>query len=88
MVKCTYKDLLLPLLESTGQKEFQELRNILLLQMDENISKLNGETCENICMIWDAVIKTDMSTKRNKLRLAAIDKLCQNMQLMDIPHSH
>ncbi|KAG7201599.1 hypothetical protein KM043_004340 [Ampulex compressa] len=88
MLKCTYKDLLLPLLESTRQKEFQELLNILLLQTDKNMTKLNGETCENIFVIWDAVIKTDMSTKRNKLRLAAIDKLCQNMQLMDVPHSH
>lgn len=39
---------------------------------------------ENICIIWNAILKTDMSNDRNKLRLIAISNLIQTMQTVNI----
>lgn len=40
---------------------------------------------ENICIIWNTILKINMSNDRNKLRLIAINNLIQTIQTINIP---
>lgn len=78
-------DVLLPLLESTETKLLSVFLEELDNQLVQSLLHSQKNYLENICMIWNAVLKTDMSTDRNRLRLAAINNLIQTIQTANIP---
>ncbi|XP_076751649.1 uncharacterized protein LOC143423901 isoform X2 [Xylocopa sonorina] len=78
-------DVLLPLLESSEPKEFSEFLEELHNQLVKAIQNVHGNDLENICIIWNAVLKTDMSNDRSKLRLIAINNLIKTIQAINIP---
>ncbi|XP_076391389.1 uncharacterized protein LOC100882148 [Megachile rotundata] len=77
-------DVILPLLESSEPKEFQELLEQLHNQVIKILSSTQESDMESICIIWNSILKTNMSNNRNKLRLLAINKLIQTIQTVNI----
>ena len=77
-------DVLLPLLESSEPKEFHEFLEYLHNQMVQILSNMEEDKLENVCIIWNAVLKTNMSVDRSKLRLVAINKLIQVIHVVNI----
>ncbi|XP_054006191.1 uncharacterized protein LOC128891051 [Hylaeus anthracinus] len=82
---CT--DVLLPLLESTEPQEFHDFLEHLHDQMVKFLSNTKENDLNNVCIIWNAILKTNMSGNRNKLRLTAINKLIQTIQIVTIPNN-
>ncbi|XP_076246038.1 uncharacterized protein LOC143186329 [Calliopsis andreniformis] len=78
-------DVLLPLLESSEPKEFKEFLEYLHSQMIKILSNARESDLKNLCTIWDAILKTNMSVDRSKLRLTTIIKLFQIIQITNIP---
>lgn len=82
------EDLLLPLIESTEVKTFQDLLKVIHLQMMEELPKTNSNLLKNIFIVWNAILKSDMSLNRNKLRTTAVEHLCKNIQFATISDQH
>ncbi|KAK2582637.1 hypothetical protein KPH14_004919 [Odynerus spinipes] len=88
MLKYPCEDLLLPLIESTEAKAFQDLLKVIYPQMIEELPKLNSSSLKSIFLIWNAILKSDMSAKRNKFRTTAIEHLLRNIQIVNISEQH
>ncbi|XP_046813158.1 uncharacterized protein LOC124421519 [Vespa crabro] len=88
MLKFPCENLLLPLIESTEAKLFQNLLNLIHYQMMEELPKLNSNLLENIFIVWNAILKSDMSAKRNKFRTVAIENLFKNIQVVNISEQY
>ncbi|CAL7946235.1 unnamed protein product [Xylocopa violacea] len=78
-------DVLLPLLESSEPKEFSEFLEELHNQLVKAVLNVQENDLKTICIIWNAVLKTNMSNDRSKLRLIAINNLIQTIQAINIP---
>ncbi|KAL2717119.1 hypothetical protein V1478_012819 [Vespula squamosa] len=88
MLKFPCEDLLLPLIESTEAKLFQNLLKSIHFQMMEELPKLNSNLLENIFIVWNTILKSDMSAKRNKFRTVAIENLFRNIQIINISEQY
>ncbi|XP_017799294.1 PREDICTED: uncharacterized protein LOC108580138 [Habropoda laboriosa] len=78
-------DVLLPLLGSSEPKELYEFLEQLHNQLIKTLLKVQENDLENICIIWNTILKTNMSNDRNKLRLTAINNLIQIIQTVKVP---
>lgn len=54
----------------------------------EELPKLNSNSLENIFIVWNAILKSDMSAKRNKFRTVAIENLFRNVQVVNISEQY
>nr|XP_050844411.1 uncharacterized protein LOC127061503 [Vespula vulgaris] len=88
MLKFPCEDLLLPLIETTEAKLFQNLLKSIHFQMMEELPKLNSNSLENIFIVWNAILKSDMSAKRNKFRTVAIENLFRIIQVVNISEQY
>lgn len=77
-------DVLTPLLASSELNELSEFTEELHDQLVKTLLGKQENNLENICIIWNAILKTDMSNDRNKLRLIAINNLIQTIQTVNI----
>nr|XP_034173255.1 uncharacterized protein LOC117601077 [Osmia lignaria]XP_034173257.1 uncharacterized protein LOC117601077 [Osmia lignaria]XP_034173258.1 uncharacterized protein LOC117601077 [Osmia lignaria]XP_034173259.1 uncharacterized protein LOC117601077 [Osmia lignaria]XP_034173260.1 uncharacterized protein LOC117601077 [Osmia lignaria]XP_034173261.1 uncharacterized protein LOC117601077 [Osmia lignaria]XP_034173262.1 uncharacterized protein LOC117601077 [Osmia lignaria]XP_034173263.1 uncharacterized p len=80
-------DVILPLLESSEAKEVHELFEHLHNQVIKALSNAQENDVENIYIIWNSILKINMSNNRSKLRLLAISKLIQTIQNIIIPRN-
>ncbi|KZC10941.1 Serologically defined colon cancer antigen 8 like protein [Dufourea novaeangliae] len=84
LLKYPSTHVLLPLLESSESTELQVFLEHLHDQMVKAITHIQPNDLENVCIIWQAVLKTNMSHDRNRLRLIAIKKLIQIIQVLNV----
>ncbi|XP_066601337.1 uncharacterized protein [Prorops nasuta] len=88
MLKNAHESLILILLEFIEVKEFQELLKQLEQQLVKDLSNYNNDSLGNTLIIWNTVMKADMSVQRNKLRVGSIDDLYQIIQSSAISKNH
>ncbi|XP_076648350.1 uncharacterized protein LOC143356498 [Halictus rubicundus] len=79
-------DVLFPLLESSESLELEEFLKDLQDQMVRAITHVKPNDLENVCTIWNFILKINMSNDRNKLRLTAINKSIQTIQVLNVPN--
>ncbi|KAK9308232.1 hypothetical protein QLX08_001704 [Tetragonisca angustula] len=77
-------DVLSPLLASSELKEFSDFTKELHNRLVKALLNAGESDLENICFIWNAILKTNMSNDRNKLRLTAINNLIQTIQTVNV----
>ncbi|KAF3421290.1 hypothetical protein E2986_10325 [Frieseomelitta varia] len=77
-------DVLSPLLASSELKEFSDFTEELHNRLVKALLNAEVNDLENICFIWNAILKTNMSNDRNKLRLTAISNLIQTIQTVNV----
>ncbi|XP_031839197.1 uncharacterized protein LOC116429879 [Nomia melanderi] len=80
------ENVLLPFLESSESIELEKFLEHLHNQMIRAITDVQENDLENVCIIWNSILKTNMSNDRNKLRLTAINKSIQMIQVLNIPN--
>ncbi|XP_012215801.1 uncharacterized protein [Linepithema humile] len=88
MLKHSCKNLLEPLLMSTGLKEFYELLKLLHDETVNSLLQADEAVWTNSFVIWNSIIKTNMNAKRNKMRLVAINNLFQIILSLYIPDNY
>ncbi|XP_076636388.1 uncharacterized protein LOC143349203 [Colletes latitarsis] len=85
LLKYPCTDVLLPLFESSKPQEFNKFLEYLHDHMVKILLNVQKNDLENVFIIWHAILKINMSVDRNKLRLTAINKLLQTIQIVNIP---
>ncbi|XP_066587720.1 uncharacterized protein [Prorops nasuta] len=88
MLTNAHENLILILLEFTEVKELQELLKQLEQQLVKDLSNHNKDSLRNTLIVWNTVMKADMSFQRNKFRVGSIDCLYQIIQSSAISKNH
>ncbi|OAD61483.1 Major facilitator superfamily domain-containing protein 12 [Eufriesea mexicana] len=84
LLKYPYVEALSLLLESSEPNEFSEFLEELHNRLVKALLNAHESDLENICIIWNVILKTSMSSDRNRLRITAINNLIQTMQTINI----
>ncbi|XP_076292127.1 uncharacterized protein LOC143214678 [Lasioglossum baleicum] len=79
-------DVLFPLLESCESLELEQFLKDLHDQMVKAITHVERNDLENVCTMWNSILKINMSNDRNRLRLTAINKSIQTIQVLNVPN--